>query len=134
MRGSDNVTSQGFMYWKASSGARAEVGSSNVTVPKDATAVEVKGNVMTTTLEGLDYESTYCYVAFVTTSEGETFYGEQQTFTTGVDTSGIETYTAKVNDSRILIYDIKGRRLNALQRGINIIRMSNGTTKKVFVK
>ena len=134
MRGSDNVTSQGFMYWKASSGARAEVGSSNVTVPKDATTVEVKGNVMTTTLEGLDYKSTYCYVAFVTTSEGETFYGEQQTFKTGENTSGIETYTAKANDSRTLIYDIKGRRLDAPQRGINIIRMSNGTTKKVIVK
>lgn len=31
-------------------------------------------------------------------------------------------------------YSPEGRRLNALQRGINIIRMSNGTTKKVFVK
>ena len=31
-------------------------------------------------------------------------------------------------------YSPEGRRLNAPQRGINIIRMSNGTTKKVFVK
>jgi len=133
MRGSDNVTSQGFMYWKTSNGARAEAGS-NVTVPKDAMTVEAKGNMMTATLEGLDYESTYSYVAFMTTSEGETFYGELQSFQTGEDTSGVETLVNKANDSKTAIYDIRGRRLDAPQRGINIIRMSNGVTKKVFVK
>lgn len=133
MRGSDNVTSQGFMYWKTSNGARAEAGS-NVTVPKDAMTVEAKGNMMTATLEGLDYESTYSYVAFMTTSEGETFYGELQSFQTGEDTSGVETLVTKANDSKTAIYDIRGRRLDAPQRGINIIRMSNGKTQKVFVK
>lgn len=133
MRGSDNVTAQGFMYWKTSNGARAEAGS-NVTVPKDAMTVEAKGNMMTATLEGLDYESTYSYVAFMTTSEGETFYGELQSFQTGEDTSGVETLVTKANDSKTAIYDIRGRRLDAPQRGINIIRMSNGKTQKVFVK
>lgn len=32
------------------------------------------------------------------------------------------------------IYDVSGRHLNSLQRGTNIIRMSNGQTKKVIVK
>ena len=32
------------------------------------------------------------------------------------------------------IYDINGSRRSSLQRGINIIRMSDGTTKKVMVK
>ena len=34
----------------------------------------------------------------------------------------------------VVYYSPEGRRLDAPQRGINIIRMSNGTTKKVFVK
>lgn len=32
------------------------------------------------------------------------------------------------------IYNINGMRLNSLQKGLNIIKMSNGTTKKVMVK
>ena len=33
-----------------------------------------------------------------------------------------------------IIYDINGTKRNNLQRGINIVRMSNGTTRKVMVK
>lgn len=32
------------------------------------------------------------------------------------------------------IYDLQGRKLNSLQHGLNIIRMSDGTTRKVIVK
>jgi len=32
------------------------------------------------------------------------------------------------------ISDAAGRRINTLQRGVNILRMSDGTTKKVMVK
>jgi hypothetical protein len=32
------------------------------------------------------------------------------------------------------VYDLSGRRQNAPQRGMNIIRMSDGTTRKVLVK
>ena len=32
------------------------------------------------------------------------------------------------------IYDLNGRKLERLQRGINIVRMSDGTTKKVVIK
>ena len=45
---------------------------------------------MSANLKGLDYNTTYHYVAFVTTEENETFYGEEQTFTTGEDVTGIE--------------------------------------------
>lgn len=31
-------------------------------------------------------------------------------------------------------YDLKGQKFNKPQRGINIIQMSDGTTKKVLVK
>lgn len=32
------------------------------------------------------------------------------------------------------IYDLKGRCLNGLQPGLNIIRMSDGTAKKAWMK
>ena len=129
-RGTDNVTSQGFKCWKNMAMARETISN----IPADAMTVEAKGQIMTAQLTGLDYDSDYCYVAFVTTSENETFYGEMQSFQTGEDTSGVETLVNKANDSKTAIYDIRGRRLDAPQRGINIIRMSNGVTKKVFVK
>ena len=130
MRGTDNVTSQGFKYWKSMAGARGAASD----IPANAKTVEANGQVMTAQLTGLDYESDYCYVAFVTTSENETFYGEMQTFTTGVDTSGIDD--AKVTEEPVVVarYDLRGRRLDAPQTGMNILKMSDGTTRKVFVK
>ena len=38
------------------------------------------------------------------------------------------------DDTETARYDAQGRRLSAPQRGINIIRMSDGTTKKVLIK
>ena len=37
-------------------------------------------------------------------------------------------------ESRIRIYRLDGNRVAQPQRGVNIIRMDNGTTKKVIVK
>ena len=55
---------------------------------------------------------------------------------TDEEMTGIENVNAdnhsKVKDS--VIYGIDGRRLNQKQRGLNIIRMSDGTTRKVMVK
>lgn len=38
------------------------------------------------------------------------------------------------DDSTYQIYTIDGKPVEALQKGVNIIRMSDGTTKKVYVK
>ena len=130
MRGTDNVTSQGFKYWKNVAGARGAASD----IPANAKTVEANGQVMTAQLTGLDYESDYCYVAFVTTSEKETFYGEQQTFKTGVDTSGIEDARVTSEPTVTARFDLRGRRLDAPQRGMNILKMSDGTTRKVIVK
>ena len=43
----------------------------------------------------------------------------------------VESSKSKVENS---IYDINGHKLNKLHKGINIIRMSDGTTKKVLMK
>ena len=47
--------------------------------------------------------------------------------------SGINLVTGDV-DGNLKVYDVSGNRINKLQKGLNIIKMSNGTTKKVFLK
>ena len=50
----------------------------------------------------------------------------------GID-SGIDTLTMQM-DGTEQIFDANGRRIQKLQRGVNIIRMKDGTTKKVVLK
>jgi len=51
-----------------------------------------------------------------------------------VDMTGIEAVTAEgVSNADITdIYDLNGRRRDALQPGVNIVKMSDGTTRKVI--
>ena len=131
MRGSDNITSQGFMYWKQTAASRSEAPS----IPSSAQTVTAKGNVMEASLTNLDYETTYCYVAFATTAEGETFYGDQRQFTTGEDVTSIEPGMATTELAKpVAYYDLSGRHIDKPQQGLVIARMSDGTTRKMVVK
>ena len=137
MRGTDNVASQGFMYWPDNTpfSPQRKVAS----IPGNVTVVQASGNVMTATLENLEYETTYSYVAFVTTSEGETFYGEVQTFSTNSDPDGIieikdESLTPALSKGEGVWYSLDGKKLSKPQKGINILRYSDGTSKKEVVK
>ena len=133
MRGTDDVTSQGFKYWiTASAPTRRKVKG----VPVDATELEVQGHVMTATLEGLDYDTEYCVVAFVKTSSGEIFYGEQQSFRTNSDPDGIKLIDNGqwTMDNEEAWYSLDGKKLSKPQKGLNIIRYSDGTTRKVLIK
>ena len=140
MTGTDKITSQGFKYWKdeASEVKGMEAQQRVASVPSNATTVEATGQVMTANLTGLSYSSTYHYVAFATTSEGETFYGEEQMFETGDDPTGIEGIEAEPSEQKpvtvVARYNMNGQQISSLQKGINILRMSDGTTKKVLVK
>ena len=130
MRGSDNIFKQGFMYWKKDSKAKS--------IPANAMMVEAKGNQMFATLENLDYDTEYCYVAFVTTFENETFYGKEHTFKTDLSQDMIdgivETNNVQSSGSNVhSIYDLNGRKLSAPQKGINIIHMSDGARRKVMI-
>jgi len=52
-----------------------------------------------------------------------------------IDTSGINNIIANEdNDAIEQIYTIDGKPIDVIQRGLNIIRMKDGTTKKVWVK
>jgi hypothetical protein len=130
LRGTDGVKVQGFKYWKQVAGTRGEVKITNI--PANAKTVEASGQVMTANLTDLDYESDYCYVAFVTTTEGESFYGELQMFKTGEDITGIEDVTTNQQATVVAIYNLNGRRIDSPQHGLNILRMSDGTTRKVM--
>ena len=48
--------------------------------------------------------------------------------------TGVATTTNEGDASIQTIYSTDGRRLNELQRGLNIVRMSNGTTQKILRK
>ena len=108
-RGTDNVVSQGFMYWKSGNGVKG-----NRLVPADAQKVEASGMVMEASLTDLEYETTYHYVAYVTTSEGETFYGEEKTFTTGEAPTGVLPIdnVQLIMDNANGVYDLSGRKIN----------------------
>ncbi len=135
MRGTDAVTAQGFKYWKTSSSTRTLM---DVDVPDDAMTIKASGQIMTATLTGLDFNSSYTCVAFVTTSEGETFYGEPQTFRTGEDVTGIGQIKLQGNSERLPeivgYYNLQGQRIGKPQSGIVIVRYSDGTSRKLLVK
>ena len=44
------------------------------------------------------------------------------------------TIADTLNDSATECYDINGRRTTGVQKGLNIVRLGNGKTMKVFVK
>jgi Leucine-rich repeat (LRR) protein len=52
----------------------------------------------------------------------------------GSPRTGIEGITSDPNVTIVGIYDLRGIRLARLQPGFNIIKLSNGTAKKVFIK
>ena len=51
-------------------------------------------------------------------------------------TTGINTPDAldALNDAEAEYYDLSGKRLNEPQKGVNIVRMKSGKTKKVIIK
>ena len=137
MRGTDNVESQGFMYWKKAPNASADGRMRASVIPSNAKSVTAEGTQMRAKLKDLDFDTEYSYVAYVTTSKNQTFYGEEQSFKTDMSQDmidGVDGTNATDDVIEIARYDLNGRKLSAPQRGINIIRMSDGTSRKVMVK
>ena len=55
-------------------------------------------------------------------------------FFTKKESTGVATATLNGDANIQAIYSTDGKRLNELQRGLNIVRMSNGTTQKILRK
>ena len=131
LAGTDDITSQGFEYWKpvAQTASMASPYSEN-----DVKKVEVSGISMTTTIGDLEYATTYCYRAFVTTAKG-TVYGDTMQFTTEADLSGVEEIIAPENNTEAPVeyYTLQGIRVQNPEKGLYIKRQGNKTTK-IFLK
>lgn len=78
--GSDEITEQGFEYWAEDAPAKRSAA--------DVRRVQATGQFMTATLEELQPGTTYTFRVYVETAKGTT-YGEEQTFTTVDDGTGI---------------------------------------------
>ncbi len=94
LEGTDAITEQGFEYWKSSN-------QPITTASVDVKRVSASGIVMNTTIADLDYGTTYCYRAFVTTASG-TYYGDTMEFTTEAS-SGIESVVADTNELTVSV-------------------------------
>ena len=132
LQGTDAITEQGFVYWPT--GTNKANATRSVTVPENASIVIAKGQVMNVTLEGLTPSTTYNFCAFVTTASG-TIYGEEHSFTTKADETGIELLESEQPTPTIIgYYDLNGRKLSEPQHGITIVRYSDGTARKILTE
>ena len=133
MAGTDNITEQGFEYWETANPANAKKVAAALAPENNIMTVLSSGQVMQTVIENLKPSTTYGFRAFARTDNGTT-YGEEQTFTTA-QTSGIVSVTEESQPTVIIgYYDTTGRRLPGKQKGINIIRYSDGSSRKMYVK
>lgn len=136
--GTDEIVEQGFQYWSQdiSRGKprhiRADVASP---ANEQATTVLATGQIMSATLTGLEAGTTYGFRAFVRTISGTT-YGEEQTFTTKTTglTGIIDKPAGKDTPAVTGYYDLCGRKLGTPQKGICIVRYSDGTTRKILIR
>ena len=94
LEGTDAITEQGFEYWKSSN-------QPITTQSSDVKRVSASGIVMNTTIADLDFGTTYCYRAFVTTASG-TYYGDTMEFTTEAS-SGIESVVADTDELTVSV-------------------------------
>lgn len=130
MAGSDAIEEQGFEYWLSNMGNSR----SNRAPSSGIQRVTGTGQRMVVQLSDLQAGTTYTYRAFVKTNRGTT-YGEEMTFTTKESiTDVVETVTSDKTNLKIIgYYNLQGRKLSKPEKGkLNIIRYSDGTTKKVI--
>lgn len=133
LAGTDDITEQGFEYWSAAGGAKAKRMLAEAPAGP-VSKIFATGQVMTATLTDLAPSTTYTLRAFVTTVAGVT-YGEEQTFTTPADAAGIIGIDSGMSEPEVTgYYDLNGRRHEEPFSGLNIIRYSDGSARKVFFK
>lgn len=135
LAGTEDIIEQGFEYWpseypdyKAIRVKAAPAAEDNISTVLGA------GQVMTVTLTGLQPNSIYCFRSFVKTASGIT-YGEEQTLITEINPTGIDNVESDASSATVTgFYDLDGRKYNELQKGLNIIRYSDGSVRKVNAK
>lgn len=127
--GSDDIQEQGFEY-------RTVAGNARATDDAEWNVATADGTSMSAYLTGLQPSTTYVYRAFATTTKG-TAYGTEEIFTTEAAT-GVEPVVADgkaAEEARPTgYYDLQGRRHTEPFKGLNLIRYSDGSVRKVLRK
>ena len=119
VEGTEDIQEKGFEYWPKNSGARP------ITRGTLVTAVIVKGNETSVTLEGLEAGTEYVYRSYLRTAS-DTIYGEEMTFKTPLP--GDANDDGKVNVADIVeINNAKAGNPSASFNMINADVDSNGT-------
>ena len=135
LAGTDDIIEQGFEYWSSfGNGARTMRANRSATTDNSVFTVIGSGQLMIVTLTDLIPNSSYSYRSYIKTAAG-TAYGEEKSFITGNATTEIED--VERNDSKLVVkgyYDISGKKHEEPQQGLNIIRYSDGSAKKIIVK
>ena len=127
--GSDEITEQGFEFWPSAINARTFFTRSSGT-----TIIKATGTVLQAILEGLDPDSEYSVRTFVETS-GKMVYGETFQFRTQRGATSIEAIQEDERDLHIVgYYNLRGNRQKQPQIGLSIVRLSDGTSKKIFIR
>lgn len=123
LNGSEEIIRQGFEYWQ-----KDDTRATN----SDRQVIECNGIRMTATVGDLNSNSEYHVRAFAETCSGIT-YSKTVEFTTP-SASEVEIMIDSESErvDIVGIYNISGQRFNQLQKGLNIIVYSNGTTKKII--
>ena len=64
------------------------------------------------------------------------YHIEDNAIVPGAESQGAATGISDFRSSQAVagIYDLQGRRLNSLQKGVNIVKLPNGKTKQVLVR
>ena len=122
-----NTGAQMFLTQGNAYGTQASVADEGLMLNGDLTD-EMKANLSSATQLAVDYadgRSTLEVIAKIREA-----MDEASSYLTGIDQHPATAQTATV----AAIYNLKGMRLNALQKGVNIVRMSDNTIKKVMVK
>ncbi len=118
VEGTDALTGQGFELWQE--------GGNTIT----SFITQADNGSFGASATALTEGTVYLYHAYATTANG-TFYGEDVSFTTLVDgIASVPSAAATVVGYSLL----DGQQVSAPQRGVTIVRLSDGTTKKVLVK
>ncbi len=114
----DPLLEKGFEYGSDNSNAKT-------------VAVEDSSREISLAVEDLSANTYYIFRAYAVMSDGSIVYGDRMNFTTGTD--GIDSVSAN-SEGVEGIYSVGGQKLNTTMKGVNIVRMSDGTTKKVLAK
>ena len=135
LAGTDEIEEQGFEYRPAASPASEprRTAATSATAAETGT-VPAEGQVMQATIEGLQPGTEYIFRAFARTAAA-TVYGEEQRFTTAPGATGTGRVELPGAEEPEITgyYSPDGRAYDSPRKGLNIVRYSDGSARKIIV-